>query len=104
MHKPRIKLERKTKMKRPLTQATCSSGSYKVALVLDLSVPNLDYHWYRQNPDGTWSHKRGSTEVINYDASNNIIVDPEIADRNYTGSGLNYSIFVGFFEVTPLNN
>lgn len=84
--------------------ATCSSGSYKVALVLDLSVPNLDYHWYRQNPDGTWSHKRGSTEVINYDASNNIIVDPEIADRNYTGSGLNYSIFVGFFEVTPLNN
>ena len=28
----------------------CEEGGYKVALVLS----NGDYHWYRQNPDGTW--------------------------------------------------
>ena len=31
----------------------CSEGCYKVALVI---APNQDYHWYRQNSDGTWSH------------------------------------------------
>ena len=24
---------------------------------------DVDYHWYRQNPDGTWSHKLGQGEV-----------------------------------------
>ena len=24
-----------------------------------------DYHWYRQNPDGSWSHKPGNTPVTN---------------------------------------
>ena len=79
----------------------CPNGTYKVALVISES-PNKDYHWYRQNPDGTWSHKPGSGAVTNTDASGNIIFDPEFADRNY--SYANYSMFVGFFKVTPLNN
>ena len=80
--------------------ATCSSGSYKVALVIDTGN---DYHWYRQNSDGSWSHKRGQTAVINYDASGEVIFDPENADRYYPNVA-NYTVFVGFFEVTPLNN
>ena len=75
----------------------CASGNYKVALVLSSS----DYHWYRQNPDGTWSHKRGTTAVTNLDDSGNIIYDPRTCDRNY--SYANYSTFVGFFEVEPWN-
>lgn len=77
----------------------CSGGSYKVALVI---APGCDYHWYRQNPDGTWSHKSGQLAVTDIDASDNIIYDPETADRNY--SYANYTVFAGYFKVTPLNN
>lgn len=73
----------------------CKPGSYKVALVID---PNTDYHWYRQNSDGTWSHKPGGDFVRNFDYQNNIIVDPELCDRRSNG-GLNYTIFCGFYEV-----
>lgn len=77
----------------------CSENSYKVALVLH---PGNDFHWYRQNPDGTWSHKLASFEAENLDASGNLIYDPENADRYYTDN-LNYSLFIGFYEVSPLN-
>ena len=75
----------------------CESG-YKVALVIDNGE---DYHWYRQNPNGTWSHKRGRAEVTNIDASGKIILDPSLANRNY--GTLNYDIFAGFFRVTPVD-
>ena len=102
---------------------TCPEGSYKIALVMDfydnpnidntiypygtycIEEPDIDYHWYRQNPDGTWSHKPGRTEVTNLDASEELIFDPEICDRNYeTSSGINYNEFIGYFAVTPLDN
>lgn len=40
---------------------------YKVALVI---APNADYHWYRQDADGGWSHKRGLTAITFRDAYN----------------------------------
>jgi hypothetical protein len=76
----------------------CSENEYKIALVI---APNLDYHWYRQNSDGTWSHKPGKTNVTKFDRKNEIIYDPEICDRT-TGEP-KYSIFVGFFKVN-INN
>ena len=39
-----------------------------------------DYHWYRQNSDGTWSHKPGITRVRNYDINGNIIYDPQYCE------------------------
>lgn len=85
----------------------CPKGSYKVALVVDnekkfFDKYKYDYYWYRQNSDGSWSHKPGRTEVKNVDNSGKIIVDPETCDRN-AGDGLNYNLFVGFFSITPLN-
>lgn len=101
----------------------CPEGTYKIALVVDLTddpsygnrieygyingvysaveFPDMDYHWYRQNPDGTWSHKRGGTDVIDYDASGEIIYDPQICDRDYGST--NYSIFVGYYAVSSSN-
>jgi hypothetical protein len=73
----------------------CSSGTYKVALVI---APNIDYHWYRQNPDGTWSHKPGHSKVKNTDSSGNIINDPRTADRS---GPPNYKNFEGFYCVGP---
>ena len=77
----------------------CPYGSYKVALVV---ATGQDYHWYRQNSDGTWSHKRGGLPVSNYDASGSNIYDPQLANRAY--SNANYSVFCGYYQVTPLNN
>lgn len=77
----------------------CPTGSYKVALVID---DGSDYHWYRQNPDGTWSHKLGENPVANLDASGSVITNPETADNNY--SSHQYTDYVGFYCISPLNN
>ena len=49
-----------------------------VALVI---WPGVDFHWYRQDKVGCWSHKPGSTAVRNVDNSGKAITDPKIADR-----------------------
>jgi hypothetical protein len=75
----------------------CPVGSYKGALVVD---PGNTYHFYRQNADGTWSHKPGVLDVTNIDASGNKIYFPHIADRNYRegkSSGINYTDFCNYF-------
>ena len=51
--------------------------------------PNRDYHWYRQDADGTWSHKPGSTKVITG------VVDP-VADARERG----YTSIVGYYYIT----
>lgn len=43
--------------------------------------PGRDYHWYRQDDNGCWSHKPGSTPAKNTDNSGNQITDPATADR-----------------------
>jgi len=76
--------------------SNCSSNSRKIALVVD---PGVDYHWYREHGDGTWSHKPGSGLVKNFDASGQTISDPRTANRDYsfTPSGLNYRLFCECF-------
>lgn len=79
----------------------CPPGTWKVALVV--APPKNDFHWYRQNPDGTWSHKPGGNKVTNLDASNKKIFNPKNCNRNY-GPRFNYCEFVGFFAVGPSTN
>lgn len=52
----------------------------KVALVV---APGYDYHWYRQDAGGMWSHKRGGTAAKNVDEANppQPITDPQSAER-----------------------
>ena len=79
--------------------------NYKIALVIDNSGSEIDYHFYRQDTDGNWSHKLGNNEITNVDASNNIITNPELADRNYdkmNNEQYNYDIFCGYYSV-PYN-
>ncbi len=45
------------------TGGSCPAGFHKGRLFVktgDWWAFNRDYHWYRQNGDGTWSHKPGS--------------------------------------------
>ncbi|MGB9368862.1 MAG: hypothetical protein WCE79_22895 [Xanthobacteraceae bacterium] len=68
----------------------CSECRHQVALVIS---PGWDYHWYRKDRDGNWSHKMGDTPATNLDNSGNIITDPRTADRG------SYTIFCGCFCV-----
>jgi hypothetical protein len=60
----------------------------KLALVV---APNWDYHWYRLDANGMWTHKPGGTEATNLDNSDQPITNPETADRGP------YTIFCGYF-------
>ena len=55
-----------------------------------------DYHWYRQNDDGTWSHKCGTFGVKNTDEEDIIITNPEECSRG------RYKNFAGFFIIKKL--
>jgi len=55
-------------------------------------LPGEDYHWYRRESDGTWSHKPGRTHAINTDNAGQLITDPRTADRG------EYMIFAGFVK------
>ncbi|KAL0482131.1 insoluble matrix shell protein [Acrasis kona] len=47
--------------------------------------PETDFHWYRKDLGGFWSHKPGNIEVRDVDASGNKIADPDKADiKPYT--------------------
>jgi hypothetical protein len=49
-----------------------------VALVI---WPGVDYHWYRQDTVGCWSHKPGHTQARNTDNQGKAIADPKTCDR-----------------------
>lgn len=61
-----------------LTTIACPAEGHLIALVI---WPNVDFHFYRMNRDGLWSHKPGGMPVTNVDNSNKLIPDPRTADR-----------------------
>lgn len=79
------------------------SDSYRIALVVDDNPENNDYHFYRQDCNGIWSHKTGTNDVTNKDATGeDTIYNPERADRDYTINGddeHHYNVFCGYFKV-----
>jgi hypothetical protein len=77
-------------------KAKCPVGKSKIALVVH---PGEDYHFYRQDADGWWSHKDGANKVKRYDAEGQPIWNPKTAARDYRprGSFLNYTDFCGYY-------
>ena len=43
-------------------------------------VPGVDFHFFRRDSDGFWSHKPGPRTPTNLDNSGNVITDPRTAD------------------------
>ena len=83
------------------TQA-CPTGYYKGFFAVDPKTKNshhdaADYHFYRQNPDGTWSHKPGGNAVSHVDANQCPIKNPHVSNRDY--GNINYSSSCSFFCV-----
>ena len=54
----------------------------------------IDYHWYRLDCNGLWSHKPGSTSATNLDGDGKKISDP----RNAANAGIDYK-FVSFMKI-----
>lgn len=71
----------------------CPKNYSKIALVVD---EDEDYHFYRQDSNGFWSHKPGATDVTHLDATKRPIYDPRLASRQYPDSGLHYDQFCGY--------
>lgn len=71
----------------------CRKRERKIAFVTD---EDQDYHVYRQDSNGYWSHKPGATEVTHLDATKRPIYDPQLASRYYPDSGLDYDNFCGY--------
>lgn len=68
-------------------------GSKEDDTLLALVVaPNYDFHWYRRDDNGLWSHKLGGTPATNLDNSDQEITSPETADRGP------YRDFCGYFR------
>lgn len=61
-------------------ETPCKCNYYKGNIVVD---PTKDFHLYRQDSNGFWSHKPGSRRVTNKDASGNKIKNPDMANRKY---------------------
>jgi hypothetical protein len=77
----------------------CGKGTYKIFLAYDPKESDHDYHYWRQDSNGMWSHKPGATPVTNKDASGKHISNPMTADRNY--KHFQYSEPCGFYCVNP---
>ncbi|MEI8356350.1 MAG: hypothetical protein WCG31_09715, partial [Deltaproteobacteria bacterium] len=83
----------------------CPRGTSKIALIVD---EDQDYHFLRQDSDGSFSQKSGSLPVTNKDAKGNKIFDVQLANHNFNkpkNDPLHYDRFCGYFCVrrdTPL--
>jgi len=79
----------------------CDKGFSKIGAVVD---EDNDYHYYRQDSNGLWSHKPGGRPVKNIDSNNAKIYRPDLAGREYPpeyngNSGLNYNSFCSYMCV-----
>lgn len=73
----------------------CRKGFYKGFIALDTKKEDTDYHFYRQDSSGYWSHKPGRQDAVDYDADFKKITDPSKANRKY--KYFNYSTPCFFF-------
>jgi hypothetical protein len=82
-------------------EGRCPKNYSKIALVVD---EDEDYHFYRQDSNGYWSHKPGATDVTYIDATGRPIYDPQLASRLYPNSELNYDQFCSYLCAPKRNN
>ena len=73
----------------------CPNNFYKIALVC--ASNGSDYHFYRQDNNGLWSHKDGWKLATNKDAKGRIIKNPELAERGHL------DLFCGYYAVPNLS-
>ena len=61
----------------------CLEGFHKGFIAYVSKLGDRDYHFYREDKNGLWSHKPGRTNAINIDSDNKLISNPLKANRDY---------------------
>ena len=61
--------------------APCPSPQY--IFFSPLYLLGVDFHWYRLDNNGQWSHKPGETSVTDTDNIGNVITDPRVAPMGF---------------------
>lgn len=79
-------------------ESPCPSGYRKGYMAVD-DGEDTDYHFYRLDNDGYWSHKPGSTEVLRANTNGLRIKAPHLAERR--GSSHHYKKSCGYFCFNP---
>jgi len=74
--------------------ASTPAQGHFIALVI---WPGNDYHWYRRDSNGHWSHKPGQTPARNTDNSGQPIPNPEVCNRGP------YTAWCGYYQCIPAN-
>lgn len=62
---------------------SCKKGFHKGFIAIDPKAEDQDYHFYRQDDNGYWSHKPGRNEAVDVDADGKKIKNPLKANRKY---------------------
>ena len=78
-----------------IAHTNCRTDMHLVFLALDNQGENRDYHFYRKDANGLWSHKPGILAVSTVDADNRLIANPFYANRRY--AAYQYDTPCGFF-------
>ena len=86
------------KIKRVAKNSPCPQGFYRVALFLLNRKDNHhltlnDFHFYRQDNNGFWSHKDGWRKATNKDKHGKLIREPEIIENKNKNKLCSYFIF-----------
>lgn len=61
----------------------CRRGFHKGFIAIDPKTSDQDYHFYRQDSNGYWSHKPGRNDAVDVDADGAKIKNPFLANRKY---------------------
>jgi len=81
----------------------CNNDEYTIFLAIDNDGISTDYHFYKEDENGYWSHKPGLDEISYVDDSGRKITNPLYADRDYENGNINdennynYKTKCGFF-------
>ena len=81
----------------------CPKKHYKGSMVV---ADNHTFHFYRQNKDGTWSHKPGTEKVIDTDAVGKKIHVPHFSNRDYSHkpNKIKYNSFCNYYCIPNNDN
>ena len=74
----------------------CPKNYYRMSLSQNKS--GREFHFYRQDKSGLWSHKNGWRKVTNKDCNGDLIADPK-----HSSNGI-YNVFCGYFLVPNNTN
>lgn len=83
----------------------CQPYFHKIFFAVSSEHGTNDFHFWRQDSDGYWSHKAGSQTPQRFDADNRNIINPLTSNRHFESH--NYDQPCGYFCIpnkSPINH